>query len=135
METKKYHASMFPIRETISYAFFSNWTLGHEVQGTSIKHDFLNRTINITSFVMFASRNVSSYEISETGTFQKCRGSIVAISNGEYSHTSTKQVLINFRDFCLSSFLPIFSNAQGFESNTKDTEKCKKVVVKKLLHQ
>ena len=58
--------------------------------------------------------------------FQKHRGPIVAMSNGECLRTSTNQVFLNFCDFCLSSFLPIFSNSQGVENSTKDTENCAK---------
>ena len=82
METTKSHACMFPIRATIAL-HLSLWNLGHEVKDDSIKHDLLNRTINIPSFIVFASRHVSCYEISETDMFQKHRTSIVTMLNGD----------------------------------------------------
>ena len=105
------------------------------MQDSSIKHDFLSRTINVPSFAVLASRRVSSYEISERDMFQKLRGSTVAMSNRECLHAFTNQVVMNFRDFYSSSFLPIFINSQGVESSMKDTVNCKKMVVEKLLHQ
>ena len=106
--------------------YLSLSALGHEVQCTSIKHDFLNRTIKILSFIVFDSRCLSCYELSEPDMFQKRRELIVSMSNGDCLCASTNQVVMDLRDLCSSSFLPIFSNTQGVDISTKDTVNYKK---------
>ena len=44
---------------------FASWVLGHLTQDASIKHNFINRIMHVPSFIMFASKIVSCFEISE----------------------------------------------------------------------
>ena len=104
---------------------FCRWNLVLELPYPSIKHTFLNRTINITSFFIFISKFVFFNDAQEKNFFISHRQEIFQISHGDSSLASEDEHTVQFKNYCLHKFLPLPRNAQGCESAIKDTVNCK----------
>ena len=99
--------------------------LWHPTQDTSIKCNFINRIVNFPSFVMFVSKYVSCYDISEKVFFIEHGVAIVRIFSGEKYLFRQMSRLWAF-DSAILIYFHVFSNTQAVQSSMNDTVHCNK---------
>lgn len=99
----------------------AKWNLEYPIYDSIIQYDFLHRTLDARKFLSFISKNMNPSDMTSLSFFIKHRIAISNLAVGINLMTTEMLDVVNFKQYALRTWLPIFSNTQGVELRIKDT--------------